>query len=59
MGSSFFCRPLQLTVVSSSGSIKINNVQYKWKAKGVGTKLVVCQNSQPPSESNSLTSFSL
>lgn len=36
-------RPFQLTLVSASGSITINNVQYKWKAKGTGSKLVVRQ----------------
>ena len=41
----------QRTVFSASGSITLNNVQYKWKTKGTGTKLVVCIRSQPPSES--------
>ena len=34
-------RPFRLTVVSASGSITINDTQYKWKAKGTGSKLVV------------------
>ena len=51
-------RPFQLIAVSTSGSITINNVQYKWKAKGTGSKLVVCQRSTP-SELNPLTSIQL
>ena len=46
---SFLSIPLpfrtKLTTTPLSGSITINDVQYKWKSKGTGSKLVVCWTS--------------
>lgn len=37
----------------NSGSVPIGDIEYRWKAKGVGSKVVVRQRHSPPLSKNS------